>query len=307
MIEEQLIKFEVGIRYGYDFAIATTWCKIFGSEFLTSGKAPLVVLHGGPGATHSYCLPMADLTRDQRSIIFYDQIGNGNSSHFPDAPVEFWDPSIFVEELHNLVVSLGIEKNHSILGQSWGGFLAQEYVLAHPQGINSMVLSNTAASFPHFLQAANELRTQLPQEVEATLQRCEANGTTDSQEYLDACDVFYRRHVCRLEEWPEEITTSFAAIDDDPTVYHTMNGPSEFHVIGTLKDWSSLDRLHEIETPTLIVCGRYDEAMPWLSDEIASGIVNSAVRIFEQSSHMPFHEERERYMEVVGAFLNSNG
>ena len=306
MIEERQVNFEIGSRYGYDFGVASTWCKIFGSEYLHSGKAPLVVLHGGPGATHSYCLPIADLANDNRSIIFYDQIGNGNSSHFPDAPSEFWEPSIFVAELHNLVTSLGIEDNHSILGQSWGGFLAQEYVLAHPAGINSMVLSNTAASFPHFLEAANQLRAELPVEVEETLRKCEAEGTTDSQEYLDACDVFYKRHVCRLQDWPEEITSSFAAIENDPTVYHTMNGPSEFHVIGTLKEWTSIDRLHQVETPTLIVCGRHDEAAPWLSDEIASGIINSAVRIFEDSSHMPFHEEREQYMKIVGAFLNSN-
>ncbi|MDA8197373.1 MAG: proline iminopeptidase-family hydrolase [Actinomycetota bacterium] len=306
MIEERLINFEIGNRYGYDFGVAKTWCKIFGSEFLGSTKTPLVVLHGGPGATHSYCLPIADLAQDERSVIFYDQIGNGKSSHYPDAPTKFWEPTIFVEELQNLVTSLGIANNHSILGQSWGGFLAQEYALTQPQGLNSLVLSNTAASFPNFLKAANEWRAQLPEEVEATLRRCEADGTTDSKEYLDACDVFYKRHVCRLEEWPEEITSSFAEIEKDPTVYHTMNGPSEFHVIGTLKDWTSLDRLHEIESPTLIVCGRHDEAAPWLSDEIASGIINAAVRIFENSSHMPFHEERERYMEIVGAFLNSN-
>jgi L-proline amide hydrolase len=131
----------------------------------------------------------------------------------------------------------------------------------------------------------------------------EAARTTDDPEYLEACQVFYRRHVCRLEEWPEPLLQAFACIDEDPTVYHTMNGPSEFHVIGTLKNWDVKERLGEIRVPTLVVCGRYDEATPALLETLARGIAGAESHVFEDSSHVPFWEERDAFMSVVGDFL----
>jgi L-proline amide hydrolase len=277
-----------------------TWYRIEGD--LGSGPAPLIVLHGGPGATHDYLLSLADLARDGRAVVFYDQFGNGRSSHFPERGADFWTVDLFVRELHNLVRALDISDHH-VLGQSWGGFLAQEYALTHPEGLRSIVLANTAASFPHFVAAANGLRSELPPEVEATLRKHEDAGTTDDPEYMEACLVFYARHVCRLEEWPQGVTDAFDWIDKDPTVYHTMNGPSEFHVIGSIRDWQSLDRLHEIDLPTLLVSGRYDEATPALQEELLAGIHGAEWVVFEESSHMPHHEERERYMQVVGDWL----
>jgi L-proline amide hydrolase len=190
-----------------------------------------------------------------------------------------------------------------VLGQSWGGFLAQEYALTRPAGLRSLVLADTAASFPDFVGEANRLRADLPEEVEATLRRHEADGTTDDPAYAAACDVFYRRHVCRLEEWPAEVVEGFAWIERDPTVYHTMNGPSEFHVIGSIRDWQSKDRLHELDVPTLLVSGRHDEATPALQETLRSGIRGAEWVLFEDSSHMPHVEEPERYLEVVGGWL----
>jgi L-proline amide hydrolase len=204
----------------------------------------------------------------------------------------------------NLVEHLGIAERHHILGQSWGGFLAQEYALTQPPGLRSLVLANTAASFPDFLAEVNRLRTELPAEVEETLRRHEADGTTGASEYMEAAMVFYLRHVCRLPGWPDEVTHAFAAIELDPTVYHTMNGPSEFHVIGSLKDWQVKDRLDEIRVPTLVASGRYDEATPALQKTLVDGIAGAEQAIFEESSHMPFWEERERYMAIVGDFLS---
>jgi L-proline amide hydrolase len=142
-----------------------------------------------------------------------------------------------------------------VLGQSWGGMLAQEHAITPPPGLRSVILSNTAASFAGFAAEANALRAALPPEVEATLQRHEAAGTTDDPEYAAACDAFYRRHLCRADPWPEEVNRSFAAIDSDPTVYHTTNGPSEFHIVGSFKDWSALDRLGRIDVPVLVISG----------------------------------------------------
>jgi L-proline amide hydrolase len=280
-----------------------TWYRVTGElrPGDTAAPAPLVVLHGGPGATHDYLLSLADFA-DGRAVVHYDQLGNGRSTHYPERGADFWTVDLFVRELHNLVGALGIADRHHVLGQSWGGFLAQEYALTQPPGLRGLVLANTAASFPDFVAEANRLRALLPPEIEDTLRRHEEAGTTDDPEYMEACLVFYGRHVCRIE-WPPEVTEAFAWIDRDPTVYHTMNGPSEFHVIGSIRDWQSKDRLGEIDVPTLLVSGRHDEATPALQQVLLDGIAGSEWVCFEESSHMPHVEERERYMQVVGDWL----
>jgi L-proline amide hydrolase len=283
---------------------AETWYRIDGDlrPDDPDAPAPLVVLHGGPGATHDYLLTLTDLA-DGRAVVFYDQIGNGRSTHYPERGADFWTVELFVRELQNLVGALGIAGRHHVLGSSWGGFLGQEYALTHPSGLRSLVLADTAASFPDFVAEANGLRSELPPEVEATLRRHEEAGTTDDPEYEEACMVFYKRHLCRLETWPDELVESFQWIARDPTVYHTMNGPSEFHVIGSIKNWQSKDRLGGIEVPTLLTSGRYDEATPALQETLRAGIPDCEWVLFEESSHTPFVEERERYMQVVGDWL----
>lgn len=267
------------------------------------GPAPVVVLHGGPGATHDYLLPMTDLARAGRAVIFYDQLGNGRSTHLPDRGADFWTVELFVEELANLLQHLGIAGRYHVLGQSWGGFLAQEHALTQPAGLQSLVISNSAASFPAFVAEANRLRRELPPEVEATLRQHEAAGTTSSAEYTAACEVFYHRHLCRLDPWPDGVRDGLDQIDVDPTVYHTMNGPSEFHVIGSIKDWASESRLGQLHVPTLVVSGRFDEATPALQKTLIEGISGSQQRIFENSAHLPFWEERELYMAVIDEWL----
>jgi L-proline amide hydrolase len=267
------------------------------------GPAPVVVLHGGPGATHDYLLALTDLARDGRAVVFYDQLGNGRSTHLPGRGAEFWTVELFARQLAALIAHLGIGDRYHVLGQSWGGFLAQEHALTRPAGLRSLVLSNTAASFPDFVAEANRLRAGLPPEVEATLRRHEADGTTDDPAYAAACQVFYARHLCRLDPWPEEVVRSFALMDEDPTVYHVMNGPSEFHVIGSIRDWRSADRLDGIEAPALVISGRHDEATPALQEPLVAGIARTEQVILEDSSHMPFWEERDAYMAAVGTWL----
>jgi L-proline amide hydrolase len=296
-VREGTVPFRVGGE------TASTWYRITGELRPDDVKAPLIVLHGGPGAAHDYLLSLADLAGDGRAVVHYDQLGNGRSTHFPDRGADFWAVDLFVRELHNLVDVLGVRERHHVLGQSWGGFLAQEYAFTEPRGLRSLVLADTAASFPDFVNEANRLRQQLPSEVEATLRRHEEAGSTDDPEYAEACMVFYGRHVCRLDPWPPEVVEAFAWLERDPTVYHTMNGPSEFHVVGSIKDWQSKDRLASIEVPTLLVSGRYDEATPALQETLQTGIADAEWVLFEESSHMPHIEERERYMQVVGEWL----
>jgi L-proline amide hydrolase len=278
-----------------------TWYRVVGD--LRAGPAPLVTLHGGPGATHDYLLSMTDLAAGGRAVVFYDQTGNGNSTHFPDRGADYYTVDLFVRELASLVAHLGIADRYHVLGQSWGGMLAQEHAITRPAGLRSVVLSNTAASFGAFAVEANELRAALPPEVEATLRRHEAAGTTGDPGYAAACEVFYHRHVCRLDDWPDEVVRAFAQIDADPTVYHTTNGPSEFHVIGSFKDWSAAGRLASIGVPTLVISGRHDEATPRLQEELVKGIDGAEQVILEESSHMPFWEERDAYMAAVAGFL----
>jgi L-proline amide hydrolase len=291
------------VPFPVDGEEAQTWYRVSGDlrPGDSSAPAPLVVLHGGPGGTHDYLLSLSDLA-DVRAVVHYDQIGNGRSTHYPDRGADFWTVDLFVRELHNLVEALGIADRHHVLGQSWGGFLGQEYAFTQPPGLRALVLADTAASFPDFVSEANRLRALLPSDVEATLRRHEEAGTTDEPEYMEACLVFYGRHVCRIE-WPPEVAETFAWIERDPTVYHTMNGPSEFHVVGSIKDWQSKDRLGEIGVATLLVSGRHDEATPALQQALLDGIGSSEWVCFEDSSHTPHVEERERYIQVVGDWL----
>jgi L-proline amide hydrolase len=279
-----------------------TWYRIVGD--LDSGPTPVVICHGGPGAAHDYTEPIANLSRYGRGCVLYDQVGCGNSTHLPDAPADFWTVQLFKDELVDLTRHLGIADRYAVVGQSWGGMLGMEHALDHPAGLRGLVVADSPASIPLWVEEANRLRADLPPAVQETLTRHEADGTTDTQEYEDAVRVFYDRHLCRVP-WPDYVERSFAQMADDPTVYHTMNGPSEFHCIGSLKTWDITDRLHEISVPTLLVSGRYDEATPHIVEQIHTRIPGAQWRIFEESSHMPHVEEPEDFLETVEDFLRT--
>ncbi len=150
---------------------------------------------------------------------------------------------------------------------------------------------------------AKRLRAQLPADVAANLDRHEADGTFEDPAYKAATDVYYERHVCRVRPKPAGLVRTEALMAEDPTVYHTMNGPNEFFCIGSLRDWTIIDRLGAITAPTLLISGRFDEATPVTVQPFADGIADVRWEIFENSSHMPFVEEPEGYRAVVEAFL----
>jgi L-proline amide hydrolase len=290
-----------------EFDGSRTWYRITGN--LDSGLVPLVVAHGGPGCTHDYLLritALADPARGGRPVIHYDQLGNGRSTHLRDVDPSFWTVELFVAELHNLLSGLGIADSYHLLGQSWGGMLAAEFAVQRPSGLDRLVIANSPASIPLWLAAAAGLRAQLPPEVNQTLLRHEESGTTDSPEYLGAMQVFYDRHVCRVTPNPAEVLATFAALEDDSTVYGQMNGPSEFHVVGSLKTWTVVDRLPRVEVPTLVISGFYDEATPEAVGPYFELIPDVRWRIFAESSHMPQVEETERYLAVVASFLSGS-
>ncbi|MBX6320928.1 MAG: proline iminopeptidase-family hydrolase [Rhodospirillaceae bacterium] len=292
------------IREGQaDFRGFKTWYRVTGD--LAARKLPLVVLHGGPGAAHNYLDALQAIAAQGRAVIHYDQLGCGRSTHLPDKGPEFWTPGLFVDELYNLIRHLGIGGAYHVLGQSWGGMLAAEFAVTRPSGLRALVIANSPASMRTWVAEADRLRAALPAEVQATLLRHEKAGTTSDPEYVAATRVFYDQHLCRVP-WPTGLTESFEQIEKDPTVYHTMNGPNEFFVVGTLKDWTIEDRLDRIDAPTLVISGRHDEATEACVRPYAERIKGARWEIFEDSSHLPHVEETERYMQVVGAFLDSH-
>ena len=277
-----------------------TWYQVWGAED-APGKFPLLCLHGGPGAAHDYLEAIAALTTTGRRVIFYDQLGCANSG-IPESRPELWTVGLYVEEVDVVRQALGLERTH-LLGQSWGGMLGMEYALTQPQGIVSLTIASSPCSMALWLEEANRLREELPAEVQRTLLAHEAAGTTDSPEYEAAMTVFYQRHVCRVDPMPEPVQRSFAKLAANPEVYHTMNGPSEFHVVGTLKTWDVCDRLGEITIPTLVTSGRFDEATLLIAETVTRGIPGAQWVVFEESSHMAHAEQPEAYIEVLDAFL----
>jgi L-proline amide hydrolase len=283
-----------------EFRGARTWYRSVGAA-ATDARLPLLILHGGPGATHQYLAPLESLARGGRRVIFYDQIGCGRSGGPRDDP-DFYDARLFVDELQAVRDALGLERVH-LLGQSWGGMLAMQYALDDPAGLASIVVADSPADMRHWVAEANRLRADLPADVAATLTAHETAGTTTDPAYAAAVEVFYRRHVCRLAEWPEPFLRSIDAMTNDGFVYNVMNGPSEFHVIGKLKDWTIRDRLHEIRVPALLLSGAHDEATPAIVGEVAERIPNAAWILFEQSSHTPHLEEPAAFEAAVNGFL----
>ena len=274
-----------------------TWYRVEG-EGDDPGKFPLLCLHGGPGMPHDYMESLGRMASTGRRVIFYDQLGCGRSDR-PDDP-SLWTVGLFLDELRTVIDHLGLDRYH-LLGSSWGGMLAMEHALTAPKGLASLVLASAPASIPQWIAEANRLRQDLRPDIQATLARHEADGTTDHPAYEAATMAFYRRHLCRLDPWPDALDRTFAGMGAQ--VYQTMFGPSEFHATGLLKDWDITARLPEIDIPTLVTSGKYDEATPLVAETVRDGIPGAEWVLFEHSAHMAFAEEPERYIQVLDGFL----
>jgi L-proline amide hydrolase len=181
--------------------------------------------------------------------------------------------------------------------------VAARHAAERPPGLQGLVIANAPASYELWRQEMEVLRAGLPPDVDATLRRHEAAGTTDTREYFAAMRVFYEKHVCRLRPWPKDYVASFMETASNPTVYSIMNGPSEFHVNGTLRDYSVIDRLGDIDVPTLLISGRYDEATPVTVQPYFDRIADVRWEIFEESSHVPNLEEPDQFRAVMRNFL----
>lgn len=262
-----------------------------------AGGTPLLCLHGGPGMPHDYLEPLAALS-DERPVIFYDQLGCGRS---PAAADVEWTVDRFVEELMAVRSQLDLS-DVVIFGNSWGGMLAIRYLLDRPVGVRALILSSAPVSVSQWLTDAARLRGNLPSPVQEVLRTHEEGGHYACPEYQGAVAEFYRRHLCRVSPWPDCVERTFDGLGGD--VYMAMWGPSEFGPVpGALRDWEMVNRLPEIDVPTLVTCGRFDEASPEHMAMLAAGIPGAELSIFEASSHTAFIEETPAYLARLRAFL----
>jgi proline-specific peptidase len=234
---------------------------------------PLLVLHGGPGSAHDALEGLGALAEQGRQVVFYDQLGSGESDRPDDSSL--WTVGMFLDQLRSVRDGLGLERMH-LFGSSWGGMLALEYAFTRPPGLASLVLNSTPTSAPRWADETARLRAALPP------------GLDEKQTEAE----FRRRHICRLDPEPEVLARARAKFGRQ--VYEVMWGPNEYTVTGTLKDWDVIDRLDEIKVPTLITSGQYDECSPALVEPLHRGIVGSEWVVFEGSAHMSYLEEPER-------------
>jgi proline iminopeptidase len=269
------------------------WYRIVGG----GSRTPLITLHGGPGAPHDYLEPLEALS-DERPVVFYDQLGCGKSDRPSDK--KLWRVDRFVKELGQVRESLKLDRVH-ILGQSWGTMLAVDYLLTRPALVTSVILADPAISIPRWIKDANRLRRALPKSVRDTLDRHEKSGDMGCLEYQAATLAFYKRHVCRMEPWPEPMERMMRGMGG--TVYNTMWGPNEFVATGNLKSYDRSARLREIKVPTMFLCGRYDEGTPESTAFYQRQVHGAKLVVFEKSAHMPQLEEPAKYIRVVRDFI----
>lgn len=267
-----------------------------------SGPDVLFLANGGPG------LP-CDYMRDSHShladcgwrVVTWDQLGTGRSDRPTDRAL--WTIERYARELEQVRTGLGLGQVH-LLGQSWGGWLAIEYALTFPEGLATLVLSNTAGDLPHLVTELDRLRSALGPETVTMMLRREAEGTIEHPEYKAAVELLNWRHVHRLETMPAALQRSIDGMVFD--IYDTMQGPNEFVYTGNLKDWNRIPDMHRIDVPVLIVVGEHDELTPACAMRMHHALPRSTLRVFRGASHSTCFETPEPYFRALTEFLDDH-
>jgi proline iminopeptidase len=267
-----------------------------------TGDEVVFLLNGGPGLPCDYLRDAHSfLTGHGFRVVAFDQLGCGASDRPTDKAL--WTIGRYVEETEAVRRALGLGKVH-LLGHSWGGWLAIEYALTHPEALKTLILEDTAADLPHLMEEMHRLRAALGTETVEMLIAHEADGSFDHPEYQAAITLLNYRHVCRLQTWPVPLLASLNAWNMAP--YMEMQGPNEFLYIGNLKDWNRTADLHRIACPVLITVGRHDEITPACALRMKQNLSQAELVVFPNSSHMPFYEEPAAYDPVLLAFLGKH-
>ena len=262
-------------------------------------RKKVLLLHGGPGATHEYLeiferyLPAAGI-----EMYLYDQLGSGESDR-PDAP-ELWEIDRFVDEVEQVRQALGLE-GFVLFGHSWGGILAIEYALAHPEHLSGLVISNMMSSIPAYNLYADEvLKPAMGPEVLAEIEALEAAEDYGNPRYMELLmEHHYVDHILRrpAEEWPDAVNRAFEKIN--PEVYVPMQGPSELGASGKLEHWDRTPDLARIEIPTLVIGATHDTMDPAHMEWMAGELPRGRYLHVEEGSHLAMWEDPETYFAGI--------
>ena len=269
----------------------------------------VLLLHGGPGATHEYFeafdsyFPNAEI-----EYYYYDQLESAYSDQPNDSSL--WSVDRYVDEVEQVRIALGLNSdNFYLLGSSWGGILCMEYALKYQQNLKGLIVSNMMASIPDYITYANDvLGPQLPSDVLKEIRALEAKGDYSNPRYSELIFAnYYPEHVLRmpLKEWPDPVNRAFAHIN--PDLYVTMQGPSEFGVVGDakLKNWDIKGELSNISTPTLTIGGTYDTMDPKHMEWIASEVQNGQYLHCPNGSHLAMYDDADTYFKGLVEFIKS--
>jgi len=267
----------------------------------------MLLLHGGPGATHEYLeacdsyLPPAGV-----EYYYYDQLGSGFSDQ-PDEP-SLWELDRFVEEVEQVRRSLGLNRDNFVLyGQSWGGILAMEYALKYQQHLRGLVISNMMSSVPAYNAYAEQvLMPEMDQPALAEIKSLEASGDTDNPRYLELLmEQHYVHHVLRMPvaDWPDPAQRGFAHIN--PAIYVSMQGPSELGISADAKlaAWERTDDLPQIEVPALVIGARYDTMDPAHMEMMARKLPKGRYLYCPKGSHLAMYDDQAVYFAGLIDFL----
>ena len=274
------------------------WYKIVNPD---AKGVPLLCIHGGPGMPHDYLEPLEELA-SERPVIFYDQLGCGNSD-IPD-DIGLWQVERFIVELDTLRQHLGIERCY-LLGQSWGSMLAAAYLTQDntPRGVEAVIFAGPALSAPRFINDTKALVATLPLTTQAIINDCESRGDYENTRYQESLQLFYSLHVCRIP-WPDYALRALNKMG--VAEYQYMWGPSEFTATGTLKNFDVTAKLGKIKIPVLLTCGEYDEATPAATEYYQLLLPDARFIVYKNASHMHHAERRVDFLADTRRFLNGN-
>ncbi|MDB5000190.1 MAG: proline iminopeptidase [Mucilaginibacter sp.] len=277
------------------------WTKKLGNN----PKMKLLLLNGGPGATHEYFECMESfLPAEGVELIYYDQLGCGNSDNPKDTSM--WDLPRYVEEVEQVRQALNLDKdNFYLLGHSWGGILATEYALKYQQHLKGLIISNMMVSCPAYGKYANEvLAKQFDPKVLARIRAIEAKGDFENPEYMQLLlPNFYAKHILRMppEKWPEPVNRSFGKINQ--SLYVTMQGPSEFGISGKLLKWDRTKDISKLYVPALSIGAQYDTMDPKHMQWMATQFQNGSYLYCANGSHMSMYDDQQTYMNGLIKFI----
>ena len=277
------------------------WTKKIGNN----PKIKVLLLNGGPGATHEYFECMESfLPAEGIELIYYDQLGTGNSDNPKDTSM--WSLPRYVEEVEQVRQALKLDKdNFYLLGHSWGGILALEYALKYQQNLKGLIISNMMASCPDYGKYADDvLAKQFDPKVLARIRAIEAKGDFQNPEYMQLLmPNYYAKHICRfpVDEWPEPVTRSLNKINQ--SLYVTMQGPSEFGIAGKLLKWDRKADLPKIAVPALSIGAKYDSMDPAHMQWMATQFQNGSYLYCANGSHMSMYDDQQTYMNGLIKFI----